>query len=91
VKGTTRSSLDRVRPVPGRKDTRNWCRGKVGVKHVLLIRPNDPKWQYPRRERTCGPAKYLSGHPWLCPEQEYCVECGKITKHGLDKACTNRP
>jgi hypothetical protein len=89
VKGTTRSSLDRVRPTPARKDTRSWCRGKVGVKHVLLIRPNDPKWQY--QIRTCGPAKWLPGHRWLCAEQEYCVECGKITKHSLDKVCTNRP
>jgi hypothetical protein len=24
-----------VRPAPARKNTRRWCRGKVGVEHVL--------------------------------------------------------
>lgn len=90
VSTAARGSLDLDLPRGRvRKERRRWCRGKVGVEHTLAIRPNDPKWHYSKQE--CGYSKNLPRKPWLCYEQEFCTDCGKILQHSIGTAaCTVR-
>lgn len=71
-----RRALADTREVPAhrsRKDTKRWCRGKVGVEHQPMIEP--------RRDGGCH-AILWGGPPhedhWFCMHQEVCMECGKI-------------
>lgn len=65
---------------PGKKDTRSWCKGKVGRQHTLAIEvpPNNSSW------RTCGwrTQHYLYGRPpvhyYTCAHAEMCTTCGKV-------------
>ena len=62
---------------PGRKsykDTKRWCKGKVGREHQPeLMRPNRG-WQ-----STCGLS--VSETPqWVCNHILACTTCGKILK-----------
>jgi hypothetical protein len=76
---------------PGkRKNTRRWCKGKVGVEHTLVVRM--------RRDRSKGchwfawsvRGKAIQRGAWICVEQEVCISCGKILRHTLGKNCTHR-
>lgn len=80
---------ERARPIRGRKDRRRWCRGKVGIEHQKAIRTNK---FYLARDRT-GCYDWQPGERWsrwICVEQEYCTQCGKILRHTLGPECTQR-
>lgn len=79
---------ERIRPGRAKKDRRRWCRGKVGIEHTTAIRDKNPRWRY--NEQICGNPKHLRLFGWICYEQEYCTECGKILRHTLGKDCTKR-
>ena len=72
---------------PGRKDKRKWCRGKVGVEHVVEV-------VFERHMRdlmvrmgvfpTCSYSWFrrAGGSPtWRCYHVTICSECGKVLKH----------
>lgn len=86
---------ERVKSLPGRKNTREWCRGKVGRRHEVEVRldpqmvsMNDRagrptlchRWQY-------GNERYRL---WICYHQIVCVNCGKILNHSLGSDCPDR-
>lgn len=84
-----RATEPRPRPQRARKNTRRWCRGKVGVDHVLATRLN--KNVTYRNERgldapACYRAEWWKDH-WWCNHEEYCVNCGKILVVSLNQAC----
>lgn len=67
-----------------KKDTKRWCRGKVGVAHTPEVRFD--KFFAGRQvchERTAEWAIRLSGPGWKCFHQKVCTNCGKITQHWL--------
>lgn len=72
-----------------RKNRRRWCRGKVGVEHVLETRLS--KFVAYRRARgwdhpTCYRAEWWPQR-WWCNHERYCVNCGKILVVTLDDDC----
>lgn len=68
---------------PGKKDTRRWCRGKVGVEHELEV--NLQTWALSMKYK-CGWRKWRRDVPhWSCYHQSRCVKCGKIMEHWLSK------
>lgn len=85
---------DTVRPVPARKNTKRWCKGKVGREHKPALRVT----QWLSRAYTCGwvvnswRAALRGGGSkpfWECYHEEYCTVCGKIVQHWLSdkKTC----
>jgi hypothetical protein len=82
------------RKPPGRKDTRQWCRGKTGREHqpTVVLAPYT----------TGAPCHLPSGWqldcwpetPWTCAHREACSGCGKILRdHGklLAAECPDYP
>jgi hypothetical protein len=69
---------DTPRNSPRRKNTRRWCKGKVGVEHVpaIVFRP----WY----GRTCQAAQgwqlSLFKSEWMCEHREICQNCDKILR-----------
>ena len=83
-----RPESDDAPRTPGRKDTRSWCKGKVGREHTLAIEvpPN-----HQAVELACGwrVQHYLDNrnpyldnqNPWhyyRCRHVEMCTTCGKV-------------
>jgi hypothetical protein len=74
-----------ARRAPGRKNTRAWCKGKVGRPHTVQI-------VYPPNafRRSCSWADYASWRTgektmrWCCHHGEVCTVCGKVLRvsHG---------
>lgn len=62
---------------PKRKNTKEWCKGKVGRPHVGEIRFN-PIWG----SATCGPSW---GSRWFCHHAEICKNCGKRLRWSVGK------
>ncbi|MDE2105257.1 MAG: hypothetical protein KGL39_48980 [Patescibacteria group bacterium] len=65
-------------PTPGKKDTKNWCKGKVGREHVveIVLPTNMNAWS-----KKCGPSRWLP-YPWsYCHHVEACKACGKHLRH----------
>jgi hypothetical protein len=69
------------RPQRARKDTRHWCKGKVGREHTpelvvhhaytsILMRCHDSTWMPTR---------------WMCRHALRCTTCGKYTKTWLSR------
>lgn len=82
-----------VDPTPrtphARKNKRRWCRGKVGVEHVLAVRVSTWGQQLATRwpdRKPCFRAEWWPSR-WLCQHERYCVTCGKIIHHTLDVEC----
>lgn len=73
---------------PARKDTRTWCKGKVGREHQLVIEPD-------KRQGWGPPGCFWSSSwflesgtrshrwSWHCRHIERCTVCGKILRHWL--------
>jgi hypothetical protein len=65
----------RERPQRRKKDTRRWCKGKLGRKHKPGIVFDD------RFQRPCAPApawaQKLKGWWWMCHHIEICTVCKK--------------
>jgi hypothetical protein len=87
---------DSWRKTPAKKDTRKWCKGKVGRQHETALRIQ--RYLIPlRRSTQCGPR---NGHSlfwgggndetWVCYHEQYCVKCGKIDWSAHFR-CPNRP
>lgn len=71
-----------------RKDTRTWCKGKVGTSHELVIEIDRRSGQ----SRCFWTSTYVSGeglraHRWSyhCRHIERCVNCLKVMRFFLDK------
>lgn len=78
------------RPQRQKRNTRRWCRGKVGVEHITEIRMRP----HLTHITECGWWPYRQKHKldlWICREQEVCTACGKILQHSLGDACTMKP
>ena len=76
-----------------KKNTKKWCKGKVGREHVLHITKGnygsfseckDPRW------RIYGSEDFLERY--LCWHQRSCKVCGKVLEWSLDKSeCPDYP
>lgn len=71
-----------VTPHRSRKDTRRWCRGKVGVKHVTEVRQAHGHYG----ARPCYRTEWWI-EQWWCNHQLVCVKCNKIMRHDLGTDC----
>lgn len=84
-----RAHVRDVAPHRSRKDRRRWCRGKVGVEHVLDVRLN----KYTESLRYHDPGRPTCFRPewwptsWWCSHERYCTRCGKILVASLDREC----
>lgn len=83
---------DEWRRAPAKKNTKRWCRGKVGVEHTPEVVLN--RWGY-RPERCCAAPDWMTQlwrSPWRCFHQRRCTTCGKILDYFLDwKDCPELP
>lgn len=64
---------------PSKKDTRRWCKGKVGREHVFEIRKQ--RWAIAlHRELRCGFGQgiFADDTGWTCYHERFCVNCGKV-------------
>lgn len=78
---------DEHRPTPGKKNTKRWCKGKVGREHQPALRIASPytrvyqcgwvkdSWRMAIHKRF-GPGD--GGPYWECDHEQYCQACGKI-------------
>lgn len=76
---------------PGRKDTRQWCRGKQSREHVPVI-VFRPPWT--RKPVQCEwSSRWVDdGVAWRCHHEEHCHACGKILRTSLaDAECPAYP
>lgn len=70
---------DSWRTAPAKKDTRRWCKGKVGREHQTELRMQ--RWATAlRREVHCGyaPDFFSDSDGWHCYHEKYCTVCGKV-------------
>lgn len=73
-----------------RKNRRRWCRGKVGVEHVLDVRLSKHVTAPWRGDvPACYRAEWWPTR-WWCNHERYCVSCGKIVDPSLDEDCPDR-
>lgn len=77
-----------VRRQPAKKDTKRWCKGKVGREHQIetALDPASAAWQ-----RECqwnrGWAEFLA-----CRHVKRCIVCSKIVQRWLPKEeCPDAP
>lgn len=84
---------ERSRSSRKRKNTRRWCRGKVGVEHVPgepFIYPglsSLPKAHCGWRANTLNP----EGRVWSCIHVTACINCGKHLHFFEAEHCPDRP
>jgi hypothetical protein len=79
-----RAPWNRARSVPGHKDRKRWCRGKVGAEHEpVLAAPKDGEQRCrPRPEWAAkNPRALWHNRPWWCLHHRECAECGKVLEH----------
>ena len=78
-----------------KKDTRHWCKGKVGVPHQPEVNRQSYAGSWPCREPSAWfKVQYhrRSYRPWWCYHQIACRVCGKILAHQLDwRECPDLP
>lgn len=79
---------ERVKSLPGKKNTKEWCRGKVGRYHEVEV-----GWRKDvKSDAICH--WFPFGNPdrgiWICYHQIICVNCGKILSHALGDDCPDR-
>lgn len=60
-----------------KKDTRRWCKGKVGREHTPAIERSHGE-RYPNGR----PCQRIEGYTWAlgCHHHEVCTTCGKILR-----------
>jgi hypothetical protein len=88
-----------AKKAPGRKDTRAWCRGKVGVEHVPVIAVDHTipalkggprcEWKASWDWKAQAYATW-----WYCPHHEVCGKCGKVLRERRDilsRECPDYP
>lgn len=86
------AAVEPEKRTPGRKNTRAWCRGKVGREHVPVVACRPPaltslacRWQ---------PRYSDDGVYWWCHHLEECSACGKVLRSGQkfgDSECPGYP
>lgn len=77
--GDLRAVQPEEKRVPGRKDTRRWCRGKAGRQHTPeIVIPENTDTIAGRR--GCAPGPAWSQNGWWCLHVERCTACGKILR-----------
>jgi len=95
---TRRATADDPEPArrpPGRKNTRDWCKGKVGREHELgitlgsypwCLRDGGCRWlaRWSLREETWTAQ-------WVCAHHESCSRCGKVFREPWDLAAAECP
>jgi hypothetical protein len=69
-----------------RKNRRRWCRGKVGVEHVLDVRVSRHLSALNRVGAPCYRPEWWP-RSWWCNHERYCTNCGKIIDASLDDQC----
>lgn len=75
-----------------RKNTRKWCKGKVGRPHTPEIRLEANIYSTWHQEHPCYRADWWTKQwerHWSCSHQEYCTTCGKILQFTLGNKCPN--
>lgn len=66
-----------VKRPPAKKDTKHWCKGKVGREHTLAIEMPQNAWR-----RSCGWVTNVGSEPYYgCMHVELCTTCGKQLRH----------
>lgn len=65
---------DPGKPAAARKDTKRWCRGKVGREHQPMLQ----RARNYGRLTECG-AGYHGR--WVCYHETVCSVCSKVLKH----------
>ena len=75
---------------PGKKETKRWCKGKVGREHVRGLVFS--AWAVARGKERCGWASRWNIHirgyrlTWACRHREVCVNCGRVFREPWDLA-----
>lgn len=85
-------------PVTGRpkarKDTRRWCRGKVGVEHVIAVTVGNwaQSYRFACRRANDRELRLWPGQPWVCRHQRSCTHCAKVLDYSLPwRDCPDLP
>ena len=85
---------DTIRPQRAKKNTRKWCKGKVGVEHEIEIVRHH---YYASHDRKCHwwdivlRGGEVKDRRWICYHAQRCVFCGKYVataRWGVSEAVT---
>lgn len=77
---------DPAKKAPARKDTRAWCRGKVGIEHIPVIVVDHSVPHFDRTDLRCKWRAYWDWKTegavvyWRCEHCEECINCGKVLR-----------
>ena len=75
---------DVPKPSPGKKDTKRWCKGKVGREHTPEITLRHNLKCYPMPEWAKGLRFYRSKLSWWCHHERICTTCGKVLDWSIE-------
>lgn len=87
-----RASEPSEAPHRSHKNTRRWCRGKVGRLHtpVVVVPDNTSGWSRTCRAITTRAFLGVDRSPiWYCSHRLVCDSCGKVLKFFV--SCPDRP
>ena len=74
------------RTAPGRKNTRDFCRGKQDVPHVPAVMFVPPVFQRARQpECEWGSRWDVEDVGWRCHHQCHCESCGKVLSTSVER------
>lgn len=72
-----------VRPQRGKKNTRKWCRGKVGTPHRVEV----VRHHYYSHTVPCHWWQGYVKRSWVCYHAQRCTVCGKYLLENLRSEC----
>lgn len=73
------ASWNKNRPQRNKKNTKKWCKGKVGVEHITeVIVPENAGSIFTRDRPPCHTWETTYRGPvWWCLHYNVCITCGK--------------
>jgi hypothetical protein len=76
---------------PGKKDTKRWCKGKVGVEHVVELKTSG--WRNPQTDEfvTCRWVPWGRRPHYSCYCRKVCKTCGRVMDNGYLRDKTECP
>ena len=83
VQEAARADPDPAKRAPARKDTRSWCKGKVGVGHapeLVLSPPVLTRWACEWSPGLWSSEDGSFPVKWRCCHREICQRCSKVLR-----------
>lgn len=78
------------RSVPARKNTKRWCRGKVGTEHQPAVTMGQSWGRVCGKDQSWSVRRRALVNVWRCYHEMRCSQCGKVVDRSVER-CPDRP